>query len=96
MTPTTTMISSQELAVAAGVSYRQLDYWVRQGLITPTVDSHGSGSRRAWDPELIPRVKLLGTVSRLLNDTMLFEKVVNAYESGQIERDGVTLQWQVA
>lgn len=29
-----------------GVTYRQLDYWCRQGIITLQNDAHGSGSRR--------------------------------------------------
>lgn len=38
-----------EIAQAVGFSVRQLDYWVRQGLITPSVqESHGPGTRRLY------------------------------------------------
>ncbi|MGE5828726.1 MAG: transcriptional regulator, partial [Micromonosporaceae bacterium] len=32
---------------AAGITYRQLDYWARTGLVEPTVrGAHGSGTQR--------------------------------------------------
>lgn len=34
---------------AAGITYRQLDYWARTGLVTPSVrDAAGSGSQRLY------------------------------------------------
>ena len=34
---------------AAGITYRQLDYWARTGLVTPTIrDAAGSGSQRLY------------------------------------------------
>lgn len=39
-----------EAARISGISYRQLDYWDRTGLISPsTQEAHGSGSRRAYN-----------------------------------------------
>ncbi|MCB1274388.1 MAG: MerR family transcriptional regulator, partial [Leucobacter sp.] len=36
-------------ARAAGISYRQLDYWARTGLVEPTIRSaQGSGSQRLY------------------------------------------------
>jgi hypothetical protein len=36
-------------ARAAGISYRQLDYWARTSLVVPTVrDASGSGSQRLY------------------------------------------------
>ena len=41
--------TATEAARIAGISYRQLDYWDRTGLISPsTQEAHGSGSRRAY------------------------------------------------
>lgn len=31
-----------------GISYRQLDYWVRQGWLRPEYPHAGSGTRREW------------------------------------------------
>ncbi|WP_027020541.1 MerR family transcriptional regulator [Corynebacterium sputi] len=34
---------------AAGITYRQLDYWARTGLVEPSIrDAHGSGSQRLY------------------------------------------------
>jgi len=34
---------------AAGITYRQLDYWARTGLVEPSVrGAHGSGSQRLY------------------------------------------------
>lgn len=41
--------SSKRAAELAGISYRQLDYWSRIGIVTPSLaDADGSGSRRRW------------------------------------------------
>jgi DNA-binding transcriptional MerR regulator len=42
--------SSAEASRLAGVSYRQLDYWVRTGFIKPARDARGKGSARRWGP----------------------------------------------
>ena len=35
--------------IAAGISYRQLDYWARTGLVEPSVrGAAGSGSQRLY------------------------------------------------
>ena len=45
---------------AAGISYRQLDYWARTGLVEPTVRSAaGSGTQRLYVYEHIRRSKKL-------------------------------------
>ena len=32
-----------------GITYRQLDYWTRTGLVTPSIkDAHGSGTQRLY------------------------------------------------
>jgi len=40
--------SSAQASRLAGVSYRQLDYWVRTGFIKPARDARGKGSARRW------------------------------------------------
>lgn len=42
-------ISSRDLCVLAGISYRQLDYWCRTDLLKPAVPANGSGSARRFD-----------------------------------------------
>jgi DNA-binding transcriptional MerR regulator len=40
--------TSSEAARIVGISYRQLDYWSRTDLVSPTQEAHGSGSRRGY------------------------------------------------
>ncbi len=53
--------SSAETAAKAGVTYRQLDYWVRNGLIVPSVSqANGQGTRRQFSAEDVRRVWVVG------------------------------------
>ena len=56
----TQLHTSEEAAERAGVTFRQLDYWCTQGIITPTkvigLNAGGSGSRRRWSDEDITRI----------------------------------------
>lgn len=50
---------------AAGISYRQLDYWARTGLVEPTVrNATGSGSQRLYG---FRDILVLKIVKRLLD-----------------------------
>ena len=42
------LFTSNEVAQAAGVTYRQLDYWLRTGWLNIDGNAHGSGSRREF------------------------------------------------
>jgi len=45
---------------AAGISYRQLDYWARTGLVKPSVkDASGSGSQRQYSFGDIVQLKVI-------------------------------------
>jgi hypothetical protein len=57
--------SSDEASRIAGVTYRQLDYWARQGLITPTLtEANGSGSKRRYSTADLVLLKVLGSINR--------------------------------
>jgi hypothetical protein len=46
--------------VLAGISYRQLDHWARQGWVTPSVDAgEGRSGRRLYSPDDVVRLDLL-------------------------------------
>ncbi len=50
---------------AAGITYRQLDYWARTGLVTPSVrDASGSGSQRLYG---FRDILILRIVKRLID-----------------------------
>ena len=51
--------------VAAGITYRQLDYWARTGLVEPSIKSAtGSGSQRLYG---FRDILVLKIVKRLLD-----------------------------
>ena len=51
--------------VAAGISYRQLDYWARTGLVEPGVrGAAGSGSQRLYSFRDILVLKIVKTAFR--------------------------------
>lgn len=55
----TETVSAVEACRLAGVSYRQADYWVREGLVTPAVEARGSGSARRFAPEDVQALALV-------------------------------------
>ena len=55
----------QTACTAAGITYRQLDYWARTGLVEPSVRAaHGSGSQRLYG---FRDILVLKVVKRLLD-----------------------------
>lgn len=54
--------TSQEAATLAGVTYRQLDYWTRIGLVAPAQTARGSGTARRWSPEDILALRVTKTL----------------------------------
>jgi len=78
-----------------GISYRQLDYWARTGLITPSVQkASGSGTQRLYS---FPDIVQLKVVKRLLDAGMSLKKIRKAMEilraelASQNPLDDVTL-----
>lgn len=75
----------QVAAGAAGISYRQLDYWARTGLVEPTVrTASGSGSQRLYGFRDILVLKL---VKRLLDTGISLQQIRVAVE--QLRTAGV-------
>ncbi|WP_051224007.1 MerR family transcriptional regulator [Pseudoclavibacter soli] len=72
-------------ANAAGISYRQLDYWARTGLVVPAIRSaHGSGSQRLYGFRDILVLKL---VKRLLDTGISLQQIRVAVE--QLREAGI-------
>lgn len=62
----------------AGITYRQLDYWARTGLVRPTVRAaHGSGSHRLYS---FRDVLVLKIVKRLLNTGVSLQQIRQAVQ----------------
>jgi len=73
-------------ARAAGISYRQLDYWARTGLVEPTIRSAaGSGSQRLYGFRDILVLKL---VKRLLDTGISLQQIRTAVN--QLRESGVS------
>ncbi len=78
---------------AAGISYRQLDYWARTGLVEPTVRAAaGSGSQRLYS---FRDILVLKVVKRLLDTGISLQQiraaVTHLRERGSADLAEVTL-----
>jgi DNA-binding transcriptional MerR regulator len=78
---------------AAGITYRQLDYWARTGLVEPTVrPASGSGSQRLYS---FRDILVLKIVKRLLDTGVSLHQIRTAVthlrERGVDDLAGVTL-----
>src|SRR5439155_16504451 len=63
---------------AAGITYRQLDYWARTGLIGPSVrTASGSGSQRLYS---FRDILVLKVVKRLLDTGVSLQQIRTAVE----------------
>lgn len=60
-------VGTTEACHQAGVRFRQVDYWDRQGAITPTAKASGSGSRRLWNRQDVAMLAAIGRVRRDLD-----------------------------
>jgi DNA-binding transcriptional MerR regulator len=59
-----------------GISYRQLDYWTRTGLVTPSVrDADGSGSQRLYSFGDLVELRI---IKRLLDAGVSLQKIRDA------------------
>jgi DNA-binding transcriptional MerR regulator len=78
---------------AAGITYRQLDYWARTSLVEPSVrPAHGSGSQRLYSFRDILTLKV---VKRLLDTGVSLPNIRSAVahlrERGDADLTGITL-----
>jgi DNA-binding transcriptional MerR regulator len=61
-----------------GITYRQLDYWARTGLIVPSMQqAHGSGSQRVYSFTDVVQLKV---IKNLLDAGMSLKKIRSAVE----------------
>lgn len=78
---------------AAGISYRQLDYWARTGLVTPSVRmASGSGTQRLYG---FRDILVLKIVKRLLDAGISLQNIRTAVDylrnRGVVELERITL-----
>ncbi|MGH2635143.1 MAG: MerR family transcriptional regulator [Actinomycetota bacterium] len=62
-----------EVTKIVGISYRQLDYWARTGLVRPSVqDAQGSGTQRLYSFQDLAMLKV---IKRLLDSGVNLQRV---------------------
>ena len=68
-----------------GITYRQLDYWARTGLIVPSLaQASGSGSQRLYSFTDVVQLKV---IKNLLDAGMSLKKIRSAVEILRVEMD---------
>ena len=70
--------SSPQTIEIVGITYRQLDYWTRTGLVTSTAQvAEGSGSRRRYSYNDLLELKL---IKRLLDEGIVLQRVREVFD----------------
>jgi DNA-binding transcriptional MerR regulator len=65
-----------EVCRLVGISYRQLDYWARTGLVTPSVrDAGGSGTQRLYSFQDLVQLR---TIKSLLDTGVALQQIRKA------------------
>jgi len=65
-----------EVCKLVGISYRQLDYWARTGLVTPSVrEAGGSGTQRLYSFQDLVQLRV---IKKLLDTGISLQKVRRA------------------
>jgi DNA-binding transcriptional MerR regulator len=83
--PTDTGFRGPVACSAAGITYRQLDYWARTGLVVPEIRSAtGSGSQRLYS---FRDILILKVIKRLIDAGISLQQIRTAIE--HLRRRGV-------
>ena len=86
------LLSTNDVVAATGATYRQVDYWVRTGLVPgQSPEGPGSGHRRRWHPAQVNRVRLILLASRLSNRPLADVVALIEAEMTVQHMDGQTL-----
>ena len=83
---TFTTVSSKVAADVAGISYRQLDYWARTGVVEPSVSAAGSGSSRGYSPADVIALRIVNSLEVLGIDLEVCRRVISDVRDS-LERD---------
>ena len=68
-----------EVCSIVGITYRQLDYWARTGLVRPSVkDAKGSGSQRLYSFQDLAMLRL---IKRMLDSGVNLQQVRKAMKT---------------
>jgi DNA-binding transcriptional MerR regulator len=78
------VISGPDAAELAGITYRQLDYWARQGWLQPSVDrGTGRAARRLYSPTDVIRLAALAHLGRTKADVGALAPILGSLDIGE-------------
>jgi DNA-binding transcriptional MerR regulator len=81
-----------EVCKIVGITYRQLDYWARTGLVTPSIrDASGSGSQRLYSFQDLVSLRVIKTLLDTGISLQRVRKAVDHLKSMDRPVAGVTL-----
>ena len=81
-----------EVCKIVGITYRQLDYWARTGLVTPSVrDASGSGTQRLYSFQDLVTLRVIKNLLDTGVSLQRVRKAVEHLESMDRPISGVTL-----
>jgi DNA-binding transcriptional MerR regulator len=91
-------ISTKALARKTGASYRQIDYWCCNKVISPIGEiKPGQGNKREFDKNVVDRVALLVKASTVFDYGLrgnALKKIYDAYDEGYVDLgEGFILTW---
>ena len=93
-TRTDRTFSALECADLARVSYRQLDYWLRRGVLLPHRPASGSGSRRQFARHEVSVVRLIGQLMAAGAVTEMCADVVEVVQCLPLDQwSGLLVVW---
>ncbi len=97
-----TLITTRQLVIASGATYRQLDYWTRQKVIPCyTEPTPGSGHIRHFEDDgtLVKKIALLSMISKAFygNPTGdILKRIFDNYDLGFVMlTDDISINWEV-
>lgn len=82
-----------DVCKVVGISYRQLDYWARTGLVTPSIrEAEGSGTQRLYSFQDLVQLRV---IKQLIETGVSLQKIRQAVaylrEKMQTQPSGITL-----
>ena len=81
-----------EVTTIVGITYRQLDYWARTGLVTPSVkDAGGSGTQRKYSFQDLLKLKVIKSLLDAGISLKNIRKATDTLEGFQQPAHGTTL-----
>lgn len=94
-------IGVKELMKGTGLTYRQIDYWCRKGVIDPiNSETVSIGFAREFDANIVERVRTLSTISTACKNRLSLEilrEIYDNFDNGHIYlAPGVVLKWRTS